>query len=320
MTGTIVVCGARGFVGGHLVTALGAAGVPVRAGTRDVARARAQRPELDWVALDVEDEASLDAAFAGADAIVYLVHQMRERDRNLVLLERQSATRVRKAAERAGVRRIVYLGGPVPAGAASEHLVARLQTGEALRAGSLSTIELRAGMIIGAKSQSWLIVRDLALRLPVMVLPQWLRSRSQPIGVDDVVAALVHAIRIDSDRSAFYDLPGPEILDGRQILERVGGSVGMKPIMIPVPVLTPRLSSYWLWLVTRADYGIARKLVSGLLSDLVSEDDGFWAIAPHLRRTPLDEAIRRALDAEASEPMARFPALVEKTIRKLRAD
>jgi uncharacterized protein YbjT (DUF2867 family) len=291
----------------------------VRAGTRDEERARTQRPELDWVRLDVEDEPSLDAAFADADAIVYLVHQMRERGRNLVSLERQSATRVRKAAERAGVRRIVYLGGPVPAGAASEHLVARLQTGEALRAGSLSTIELRAGMIIGAKSQSWLIVRDLALRLPVMVLPRWLRSRSQPIGIDDVVTALVHAITLDSDRSAFYDLPGTEILDGQQILERVGGAVGLKPIMIPVPVLTPRLSSYWLWLVTRADYGIARKLVSGLLSDLVSEDDGFWAIAPHLTRTPLDEAIRRALDAEAAEQMGGFPALVEQLIRRLRA-
>jgi uncharacterized protein YbjT (DUF2867 family) len=274
---------------------------------------------VDWVHLDVEDDSSLDAAFAGADAVVYLVHQMRDHGRNLVSLERRSATRVRQAAERAGVRRIVYLGGPVPAGAASEHLVARLQTGEALRAGAMSTIELRAGMIIGANSQSWLIVRDLALRLPVMVLPQWLRSRSQPIGIDDVVSALVHAVALDSDRSAFYDLPGPEILDGRQILERVAGSVGMKPIMIPVPVLTPRLSSYWLRLVTRADYGIARKLVSGLLSDLVSEDDGFWSVAPHLTRTPLDEAIGRALDAESSDLMGRFPALVERTMRIVRA-
>ena len=318
MNRTVVICGARGFVGRHLVRRLTAMGVPVRAGTRSPEAARRADPNTSWVHLDVEDEASLDAAFAGADAVVYLVHQMREVGCNLVSLERRSGARVRQAAERAGVRRIVYLGGPVPSGPASEHLVARLQTGEALRAGTVSTIELRAGMIIGTGSESWLIVRDLALRLPVMVLPRWLKSRSQPIGIDDVIAALVRAISLDTDRSSFHDLPGPEILSGREILERVAACVGMCPLMIPVPVLTPRLSSYWLRLVTRADFGVAKKLVSGLLCDLVAEDDGFWSLAPDLQRTTLDEAIQRALDAERGQ-IGSVPALVERAVRVLRA-
>src|SRR5690606_32619585 len=115
---------------------------------------------------------------------------------------------------------ILYLVGIAPQGRASEHLRSRLEVGEALRAGKVPTVELRASMIIGHKSLSWLIVRDLAARLPAMVLPRWLHSRTEPVGIDDVVVALVRALEIDARSSVDFDLPGPEVMTGREILER----------------------------------------------------------------------------------------------------
>ena len=303
MTRPVVVAGATGFVGHHLLPALRAAGYPVRGGTRDPDGARARDPDTDWVQLDVEDPASLRAALRGADALVYLVHQMRGHGADLLSEERTAAQRVLAAAEDAGLRRIVYLGGPAPRGPASEHLAARLETGRVLRSGTVSTVELQAAMIIGPGSESWLIVRDLALRLPVMVLPRWLARRSQPIGIDDVVTAIVRCVGLDEAGSACLPLPGPETLSARQILLSIAAEVGTRPLMVPVPVLTPSLSSHWIRLVTRADYGIARQLVDGLTCDLVADPDDFWARCPDLEPTPLSEVIAATLRAEAPGSM-----------------
>ncbi|MFT4626227.1 MAG: hypothetical protein ACI8PZ_004904 [Myxococcota bacterium] len=300
----VVVAGATGFVGQHLVRRLIAGGRTVLCGTRSPDRARAAAPDRNWVHLDVDDASSLAAAFVGADALVYLVHQMRaDPSHDLLDHERESAERVRQAAESAGIRRIVYLGGPRPQGEPSHHLAARLATGEALRDSSrLTTVELRAGMVIGEGSESWLICRDLAHRLPIMVLPQWLRTRSQPIGIDDAVAALDRCLDLELTASVALDLPGPEVVSAREILERIAAHVGIRPVMVPVPFLTPRLSSLWLRLVTRADYGLAVQLVDGLTQDLIASGDGFWELAPDLERTPLDVAITRALAAEPRLP------------------
>lgn len=302
---TVVVAGATGFVGSHVVPALLAAGHTVRCGSRDPGRAAARRPDLDWVHLDVDRPDSLAGALRGADALVYLVHQMQGHGLDLVEDERASARRVLAAAESGGVRRIVYLGGPRPSrGEPSRHLAARLATGEALRSGAVSTIELQAGMIIGVGSESWVIVRDLALRLPVMVLPAWLRRRSQPIAIDDVVGAIVRSVELSGAESACLPLPGPETLSAREILLRIAAAEHMRPWMIPVPVLSPGLSSHWIRWVTRADHAIARQLVDGLTSDLVASGEDFWARCPDLERTPLDRAIARAL---ADEPRASLP-------------
>lgn len=313
MSGPVVVCGARGFVGSNLVDRLVANGRTVRAGTRSPDSARRARPDLDWVALDVESPKTLDAAFEGADAVVYLVHQMRADSPDLEALEKASARNALEAAERAGVRRIVYLGAP--SGNRSPHLNARLATGEILRGGSVSTVELRAGMVVGVGSESWWIVRDLAMRLPVMVLPSWLKSRSQPIGLDDVVAALECALDLPEDHAGWYDLPGPETLSAREILDRVAAVRGMRPVMVPIPILTPDLSSHWIRLITRADTTIARKLVHGLTGDLVAPDDGFWAVCPHLERTPIDVAIARALESEDPSEIPRFWRGMERVVR-----
>ena len=198
------------------------------------------------------------------------------------------------------MQRIVYLGGVAPAGAASPHLHSRLALGETLRRGPVPTIELRASMIVGHGSLSWLIVRDLAARLPVMVLPSWLRSRTQPVAIDDVVAALVGALEVALPASASFDLPGPDVLSGRDILDETARQMHLaRPLAIEVPLLTPRLSSQWVRFVTRARWSVAREVVVGLTHDLLARDDTFWTRIGRGPRLPFSEAARRALAAEA---------------------
>lgn len=190
----VLLTGATGFVGGAVRAALNAQGWRVRCLTRDADRARRHQPELEWVQGDVGDQASCAAALRGCQAALYLVHAIGE-GAGYHQHEVMAATTFSKAAATAGVQRIVYLGGVAPtAGAGSDHLRSRLDVGEALRAGSVKTVELRASMIVGHGSLSWLIVRDLAARLPFMVLPRWLKSRTQPVAIDDVVVALWNAL------------------------------------------------------------------------------------------------------------------------------
>jgi uncharacterized protein YbjT (DUF2867 family) len=314
MTGPVVVAGASGFVGRNLVAAL--AGRAVRCGSRDPGGAAARFPDRAWVHLDLDDPATLEPAFAGADALIYLVHSLgAEHSADLVAHERATAERVRSAAERAGLRRIVYLGGPRPEGTPSPHLQARLQTGEILRTGPTSTIELRASMIVGAGSESWKMCRDLALRLPLMALPPWASTRTQPIGIDDVVAALTAAIDDPLPGSAAFDLPGPEILTAREVLERTAAHAGFRPVMVPIAFLTPRISSLWLRFVTGADYALARQLVDGMSADLIGDEPGYWARMGDFRRTPFDQAVARALAGDP--PPVGVSGAVERVARRI---
>jgi uncharacterized protein YbjT (DUF2867 family) len=316
MASSILVCGATGFVGTHLMTNLAKKGLQVVGLTRRIEVAKAKYPQWSWTYGDVEEFDSLKAAMNGKETVVFLVHQMRAMGGELLKRERESAERVLAAAEAVGVRRLVYLGGPEPQAEASAHLKARLETGRVLRSGSISTIELRAGMIIGAESESWLMVRDLSLRLPVMILPKWLKSKSQPVGIDDVVLALSKAIALETFESLVFDIPGPETLTCREIIERVSGQVGIRPLMVPVPVLTPALSSHWLRFVTRANYKIAKKLVRGLNGDVIASKDSFWEYISY-RPTPLDEVIRRALNAENLEDQSWYATRWEGWVRAL---
>jgi uncharacterized protein YbjT (DUF2867 family) len=270
------------------------------------------------VAGDIGDEAACAHALGGCDAAFYLVHSIGE-GRDFRRREVQAARRFAEAAGRAGLRRLVYLGGVAPAGRASEHLRSRLEVGEALRAGPVITVELRASMIIGFGSLSWLIVRDLAARLPVMVLPRWLRSRTEPVAIDDVVTALVGALDLPLEASAWFDIPGPNVLTGEQILVEAARLMGLRPpLRVSVPVLTPELSSHWIRFVTRARWSVAHELVLGLGSDLLSHDDRFWRLIGHERRLPFREAARHALEAErrAAQPMTGAWAAVERALAK----
>jgi len=297
---TVLLTGATGFVGRHLLPELLARGWRVRCASRDPERARLNSPEQQWVALDLNDDRTLAPALEGCHAAFYLVHGMggaHDYDDR----EAAAARGFASAAAGAGLARVVYLGGVAPQGAPSRHLASRLETGRLLREGDVPCVELRAGMIVGLGSESWRIVRDLAARLPAMVLPRWLSSRSQPIAIEDVVFALAESLEMALDGPVALDLPGPEILTAREILTRVARLRGMRPVMIGVPLITPWLSSWWIKLVTRADFAVARELVQGLSSDLIIEGDGFWGRYPDHPRVPFDRAAARALAAEADE-------------------
>lgn len=294
----VLLTGATGFVGLHLYPVLTSTQMQVVCGSRRPEAARQRFPGREFRQLDVNDFESTVRAMEGCDAAVYLVHSMADVKRYDRAEEREAATFVR-AAEKAGLKRIVYLGGPQPTGKGSRHLRSRLRTGEVLRSGKVSTVELQATMVIGPGSESWRMVRDLAARLPVMLLPRWLESRSQPIYIDDVTAAIRLALTMEQTGSAAYPLPGPQTLSAREILMRTARLLGLRPRMYPVPVITPRLSSYWIALVTRANHRIARQLVEGLRGDLVAADDGFWQQFPQHTRVSFDEAARRALRDEA---------------------
>jgi uncharacterized protein YbjT (DUF2867 family) len=315
----VLLTGATGFVGKHVLPALLAAGYAVRCASRRPSRAAREDDPVRWVELDVGRTDTMGPALRGVRSVIFLVHGMGESG-DYEQRERESALRFIEEADRAGVRRIVYLGGIAPKGEPSKHLRSRLATGEILRSGPVPTVELRAGMIVGAGSESWRIVRDLAMRLPAMLLPSWLRTRSQPIAIEDVVVALVHCLAIPDEKVDCYDLPGPETLTAKEILFRIARLRGMQPWVINVPVLSPQLSSYWLKLVTRANFRVAQQLVHGLTSDLISPDDGFWRLLPDHPRRGFDEAARRALhDEEASVPLKgkAFETVVRLVSRKV---
>jgi uncharacterized protein YbjT (DUF2867 family) len=301
---TILVTGATGFVGSHLIIALRAAGHRLRCGTRKPTLARSHDPDLEWVELDLLRQKTIEAALTGCDAAVFLVHAMGPgHTHDYPALERESADAfVAAAAGAAGatLKRIVYLGGVMPASGASRHLRSRQQTGEILRAGPVETIELRAAMVIGAGSASWLMVRDLAQRLPAMVLPRWLRNTSYPVAIEDVVLAVGAAIGLPPGESRIYDVPGPERVTHRDLLRRAAVAMGHKRIMVNVPLLSPRLSSYWIALVTRTRLAMAKELVEGVRHDLEPRNASLWDAIGH-RPMSLDEAIAHALVDDAAE-------------------
>lgn len=301
--GAVLLTGATGFVGRHLYPALCGASVPVVCASRDPELAAREMPERDWVHLDVDDASTFPSALAGVRAVVYLVHQMGG-GADYPTREANAACRLRDAAAAAGVEHIVYLGGVEPAGQISSHLESRLATGRLLREGHVPTLELRAGMIVGQGSASWHIVRDLAARLPAMVLPRWLNNRSSPVAIEDVVAALVWALTQTPQQSAWYEASGPEVLTHRELITRIAHVMGKRPAMIDVPIVTPTLSSYWIALVTRIHLDLARELVQGLQSDLTPSGTPVWDRLGGHQPIGLETAARRAL---AEEPSGQVP-------------
>ena len=296
----VLLTGATGFIGRNLHPVLRRLGYRVISGSRNPDRVRHALRTHEFRKLDVTNLASIEAAMEGCQAAFYLVHAMAG-GRGYEEVERRSAIAFRSAAERAGLSRIVYLGGIRPNGMPSRHLESRLRTGELLRAGRVPTLELQASMVIGGGSESWRIVRDLAARLPVMIFPKWLDNQSEPIAIDDVTFALAKSLELPLERSLAVALPGPEPLSAREILLRTAHLLGNNPPTLRVPIVTPRLSSYWIRLVTRADQRISEELVEGLRCNLLSGDEGFWRFAPEYRRTPFDQAARAALLEEQRE-------------------
>lgn len=302
----ILLTGATGFVGSHLFYALEAAGHRVVCGTRNVAKARAAHPERQWAELNAEKPATIERAMEACQAAYYLIHGMSKGGSDYPSIEAQSARNFAMAAERCQLQRIIYLGGIIPAtGGVSRHLTSRRRTGECLRGGRVRALELRAAMIMGAGSSSWTMVRDLSERLPAMLLPRWLANHSHPIAIDDVVFGLLAALdSLDADGDIF-ELPGPERISHREVLNRVAAVRGHRRPMISVPILTPRLSSYWIALITRIDLALARELVEGIRSDLDPTYPLLWQYIPH-RCMTLEEAARLAF---ADEKLGQQPSV-----------
>lgn len=295
-TKPVVVAGASGFIGSALVPALLASGHAVRALYHRRVPGK-QQPRLEWVQADLLEPHTLERDLAGGGAAYYLVHSLEHPD--FAQRDRRAARNFGSAAARAGLERIIYLGGVAPTLAPSAHLASRLEVGQLLRGGRVPALELRASMIIGRGSASWRIVRDLSLRLPAMVLPAWLSSRSCPIALDDTVQALVDALNVPLPVSAWYDIPGPDTLSGEEMLRRVAAIRGRRLVYVRLPLLSPRLSSVWIGLVTGAPLVVARELVEGLRGDLLPKDRRYYELTGHPPRLSFDEAVRLALASEA---------------------
>ncbi|MDB4987711.1 MAG: NAD-dependent epimerase [Myxococcaceae bacterium] len=314
----ILVSGATGFVGSRLFPALEAQGYRVIGGSRDPKGAEQHFPKRTFRQLDMGDASSVRAALEGCQAAVYLVHSMAngssyERE------ERKNALIFRDAAADAGVERIVYLGGMPPNGKPSRHLRSRMATGEALRSGKVPTIELQATMVIGSGSESFRMVRDLAARLPVMLLPSWSKSLTEPIAIADVLFAIGAALTRVPAVSRAYPLPGPEVMPARDILARTAKLLGRNPRMYYLPLISPKLSSYWIRLVTRGDHHVTDELVEGLKTDILSPDVGFWKYVPEHTRKGFDDAVRAALDEEEAS-LSTGALLVEHAIERISPD
>jgi uncharacterized protein YbjT (DUF2867 family) len=292
----VLVTGATGFVGRALAPALLGAGHRVRAITRRRRAGEDGGPQ--WVEADLARPTDLPRVLEGIDVAYFLVHGMASGREDYAEEERRAAAAFARAAEHGAVGRIVYLGGVAPRGRPSKHLASRLAVGEVLRRGRVPALELRASMIIGAGSASWQVVRDLALRLPAMVLPSWAVTRTCPVAIDDVVRALVAGMDVPLPESAVHDLPGPDVLSIREILERVAALRGRSLPAVAAPLPIPRVSTLWLKLVSDADWRVVRELVLGLERDLLPRDARYWQLAGLAPPMPFDEAARRALDED----------------------
>ena len=292
-----LVTGATGFIGGRLADALGRSGMQVRCLVRDPLRAR--RLELAGCELrqgDVTDPGSLEGVGSGVEVAYFLVHSM-SGGRGFAERERQGALNFARMARRDGVRRVVYLGG-LGEDSVSEHLRSRQQTARILAAEGPPLTYFRAAMVVGAESESYRTLRYLVQRLPVMIAPAWLRTATQPIGIDDVIEYLRRAPDLPESQGREVQIGGPDVLSYGEMLDRMAVALGMRPrLKVPVPLLTPKLSALWLGLVTPVDTNVARPLVEGLTTPtIVTDPSGAepFAISP----LAFDETLRRAIEED----------------------
>ncbi|CAM5681781.1 SDR family oxidoreductase [Streptomyces fumanus] len=298
-----LVTGATGYIGGRLVPELLAAGHRVRCLARSPGRLR-DHPwagDAEVVRGDVTDPDSTAAAMRGVDVAYYLVHALGT-GAGFEETDRRAARLFGERARAAGVRRVVYLGGLTPAGvperSLSPHLRSRAEVGRILLASGVPTTVLRAAVVIGSGSASFEMLRYLTERLPVMVTPSWVHTRIQPVAVRDVLRTLVGSARMPEDVSRAFDIGGPDVLTYRQMMERYAAVAGLpRRLVVSVPVLTPRLSGYWVGLVTPVPASIARPLAESLRHEVVCREHDIARYVPDPPGGPVgfDDSLRLAL-------------------------
>jgi len=302
MTKTCLVTGASGYVGGRLVRELLKAGYRVRVLARNADKLR-DAPWIDRVEVvegDAGDPAAAAQALEGIAVAYYLLHSLQE-GRELEAAELHVATTFANAAKAAGIARIVYLGGlapDLPIEKMSPHMRSRVQVGQALRASGVPTVEFRAAVIIGSGSASFEMLRYLTERLPAMITPRWVRTRTQPIAIRDVLRYLVLAAELPPSVDRAFDIGGPGVLTYQQMMQRYAAVAGLpRRLILPVNLLSPGLSSHWVGLVTPVPRAIARPLVQSLKHPAVCHDHDIaeWIPDPPDGLLTFDDAVRLAL-------------------------
>ncbi len=291
----VLLTGATGYVGGRLLQALQADGVRVRCLVRDPKRLHAViEPSTEVVKGDVMSPADLVTAMRGVTHAYYLVHSMGG-SADFVRRDRDAASNFAAAAKAAGVGRITYLGGLGSGDDLSPHLASRQEVGRILRESGVPTIEFRASVIVGSGSLSFDMVRSLVDRLPVMVTPRWVRIRTQPIAIEDVISYLRKAIDVPLSGSEVFEIGGSDLVTYQDLMLEYARQRGLKRFMIPVPVLTPRLSSLWLGLVTPIYARIGRQLIESLPHETIVGDtraEELFGVRPMGVRVAVERAIR----------------------------
>jgi uncharacterized protein YbjT (DUF2867 family) len=286
-TKPVLLTGATGYVGGRLVPRLLAAGYRVRALGRSLGKLRSRpwgnHPLIELAQGDVMDAESLHQAARGCGAAFYLVHSMTAAARDFAAADRQAALNMAQAAAAAGLDRIIYLGGLGGADDPnlSEHLRSRHEVARILQSGAVPTTFLRAAMILGSGGAAFEILRYLVDRLPVMTTPRWVHTPVQPIAIRNVLTYLMGCLACDDTRGQTLDIGGPEVVTYRQLMDIYAEEAHLpRRLIIPVPVLTPRLSSYWIHLVTPVPASLARPLAEGLANPVICLDNRIRDLIP----------------------------------------
>src|SRR5450432_3389659 len=306
----VLLTGASGYIGGRLLRELEKAGWPVRCLAR---RPDLLRPKVaastEVVKADCLDRNSLSPAMAGVRTAYYLVHSMGSPGGSPGKLEqedREAAQNFADAARESGVQRIVYLGGLGNQDQAlSAHLRSRHEVADILRASGVPTVEFRASIVIGSGSRSFEMIRALVQRLPVMICPKWVEVKAQPIAIEDVIAYLVAALELPVEQSVVFEIGGPDQVSYGEIMQEYARQCGLRRWMIPVPLLTPHLSSLWLGLVTPIYARVGRKLIESMRNPTLVRDKSAQTIF-HVQPMGLREAVERALHHENLEYAATF--------------
>ncbi len=304
MRRVIALTGSTGYVGGRLAPRLLEAGYRVRCLVRSAeklaGRGWSSHADVEIRQVGLEDEEALARELEGCEAAYYLVHSMTSAGKEYAARDRELAMRFARAARKAGVGRILYLGGLGEQGEGlSEHLSSRQEVEAALGSTGIPVTVFRAAMIIGSGSASFEILRYLVDRLPVMVTPRWVSTPCQPIGIRNVITYLVEALRVEETAGQVFDIGGPDVLSYREIMQIMAEELGLRPRwIVPVPVLSPGLSSRWIHLVTPLSREIARPLAEGLRNPVVCRDRRITELIPQ-RLLTVRESIRAALDRMA---------------------